>query len=71
MEIPLKELSETQYGIKIQKEMVAMLGLSATALALIVENTRPENSTVTLSGRVLNQSLLNAARRQYGVAKTA
>jgi len=71
MDIPAKELSEAQYGIKLQKEMVAMLGLSATALALIVENTKGETGNVTLNGKVLTQSLLNSARRQYGVARTA
>jgi hypothetical protein len=71
IDIQNKELSEAQYSIKLQKEMVAMLGLSATALALIVENTKGETGNVTLNGRYLTQSLLNSARRQYGVARTA
>ena len=66
-----KLLSETAYTIKLQQEMVAMLGISAQALGYIVENTKPENSTVTLNGRTMTQTLLNQARRNYGVSRTA
>jgi hypothetical protein len=65
-----KLLSETAYTIKLQQEMVAMLGLSAQALNLIVENTKGEKD-VTLNGRTLTQTLLNQSRRNYGVSRTA
>jgi hypothetical protein len=64
------ELSESLYSIKLQKEMVALLGLSAQALNLIFENTKKENSVLTLNGRTLTQSLLNQSRINYGVART-
>jgi hypothetical protein len=64
------ELSESLYSIKLQKEMVALLGLSAQALNLIFENTKKENSVLTLNGRTLTQSLLNQSRTNYGVART-
>jgi hypothetical protein len=66
-----KELTESQYSIKLQKEMVALLGLSAQALNLIFENTKKENSVLTLNGRTLTQSLLNQARSNYGVNRNA
>jgi hypothetical protein len=66
-----KELTESQYSIKLQKEMVALLGLSAQALNLIFENTKKENSVLTLNGRVLGQTLLNQARSNYGVNRNA
>lgn len=66
-----KELSESLYSIKLQKEMVALLGLSAQALNLIFENTKKENSILKLDGRTLTQSLLTQSRRNYGVSRTA
>lgn len=70
MEIPLKELSEAQYGIKIQKEMLAMLGINAQFLQQISDNTvNPAVGSINL--KTVSSSLLNQARRVYGVAKTA
>jgi hypothetical protein len=70
MEIPLKELSEAQYGIKIQKEMVALLGINAQFLQQISENTVKEGG-ININGRTLGRVLLNQARSTYGVARTA
>jgi hypothetical protein len=62
-----RTLTETEYSTKLQQEMVALLGLSAQALNLIFENTKKENSVLTLNGRVLGQTLLNQARSNYGI----
>lgn len=70
-DLQTKELSESMYSIKLQKEMVALLGLSAQALNLIFENTKKENSILKLDGRTLTQSLLTQSRRNYGVSRTA
>jgi hypothetical protein len=70
MDIPLKELSEAQYGIKIQKEMVALLGINAQFLQQISENTVKEGG-ININGRTLGRVLLNQARSTYGVARTA
>ena len=70
MEIPLKELSEAQYGIKIQKEMLAMLGINAQFLQQISDNTvNPTGGRIDI--RTVGAGLLNQARRVYGVARTA
>jgi hypothetical protein len=63
-------LTESAYSVKLQQEMVAMLGLSAQILGKIMDNTA-NGADVTLNGKSLRQSLLNEARRNYGVARTA
>lgn len=63
-------LTEAQYGTKLQQEMVAMLGLSTQILAKIMENTAGDKD-ITLDGKSLRGSLLNQARKNYGVARTA
>jgi len=65
-----KLLSETAYTIKLQQEMVAMLGINASLLQQISDNTT-NDTTVNINGKVLSQTLLNQARRSYGVARTA
>ena len=64
-----QELSESMYSIKIQKEMVALLGLNAQYLASITDNTMGENKTY-LNGKLVTSTLLNQARRNYGVSRT-
>ena len=63
-------LTESQYSIKLQQEQVALLGLSTQILSKIMENAG-EGKDITLDGRTLRGSLLNQARRNYGVARTA
>jgi hypothetical protein len=63
-------LTESAYSVKLQQEMVAMLGLSTQMLGKIMDNTA-NGTDVTLDGKSLRQSLLNQARRNYGVARTA
>jgi hypothetical protein len=63
-------LTESAYSVKLQQEMVAMLGLSTQMLGKIMDNTA-NGADVTLNGKSLRQSLLNEARRNYGVARTA
>ena len=63
-------LTESAYSVKLQQEMVAMLGLSTQMLGKIMDNTA-NGADVTLDGKSLRQSLLNQARRNYGVARTA
>ena len=63
-------LSEAQYSTKLQQETVAMLGLSTQILSKIMENTA-NGGDITLDGRSIRNSLLNQARRSYGVARTA
>jgi hypothetical protein len=58
------------YSIKIQKEMVALLGLNAQISQQIFENTKGDR-TITIAGNRLNDTLLNQSRRNYGVARTA
>lgn len=47
-----------------------MLGLSTQILSKIMENTA-NGGDITLDGRSIRNSLLNQARRSYGVARTA
>lgn len=63
-------LTEAQYGTKLQKEMIAMLGITAQFLQQISENTKAEGQ-IQINGKVLNSALLNQARRSYAVARTA
>lgn len=63
-------LTEAQYSTKLQQETVAMLGLSTQILSKIMENTA-NGGDITLDGRSIRNSLLNQARRNYGVARTA
>jgi hypothetical protein len=65
-----RTLTESQYGIKLQQEMVAVLGISAQFLQQISDNTT-NNTKVNINGKVLSTTLLNQARRNYGVARTA
>jgi hypothetical protein len=69
-DLQTKELSESMYSIKIQKEMVALLGLNAQISQQIFENTKGDR-TITIAGNRLNDTLLNQSRRNYGVARTA
>jgi hypothetical protein len=50
--------------------MVAVLGISAQFLQQISDNTT-NDTKVNINGKVLSQTLLNQARRSYGVARTA
>jgi hypothetical protein len=63
-------LTETQYSTKLQQEMVAMLGLSTQILNKIMENTA-NGGDITLDGKTIRNSLLNQARINYGVGRTA
>jgi hypothetical protein len=63
-------LTETQYSTKLQQETVAMLGLSTQILNKIMENTA-NGGDITLDGKTIRGSLLNQARRNYGVGRTA
>jgi hypothetical protein len=63
-------LSESAYSVKLQQEMVAMLGINASLLQQISDNTT-NDTKVNINGKVLSQTLLNQARRSYGVARTA
>lgn len=64
-----KLLSDTAYTIKLQQEMVAMLGLNAQFLRQISDNTT-NDTQVNINGKVLHRNLFNEARRNYGVART-
>jgi hypothetical protein len=63
-------LSESAYSVKLQQEMVAMLGINASLLQQISDNTT-NDTQVNINGKILSQTLLNQARRSYGVARTA
>jgi hypothetical protein len=63
-------LSESEYSIKLQQEMVAVLGVSAQFLQQISDNTTNDKQ-ININGKVLSTTLLNQARRNYGVARTA
>ena len=63
-------LSESEYSVKLQQEMVAMLGINASLLQQISDNTT-NDTRVNINGKILTQTLLNQARRSYGVARTA
>jgi hypothetical protein len=63
-------LTEAQYGTKLQQEMVALMGVTAQFLGQISENTKGD-TPININGKVLNSTLLNQARKSYGVARTA
>ena len=63
-------LTETQYSTKLQQETVAMLGLSTQILSKIMVNTA-NGGDITLDGKSIRNSLLNQARINYGVGRTA
>lgn len=64
-------LTETQYATKLQQEMVTLLAVNAQYLNQITANTAPENLPErNFNGKVVSRSLLNEARRNYGVART-
>jgi hypothetical protein len=63
-------LTESQYGVKLQQETVALLGLNAQILNKIMENTA-DGGDITLYGKTLTSTLLSQARKNYGVARTA
>lgn len=70
IDIQTKELTEAQYSIKIQKEMVALLGVNAQFLQQISDNTvNPTGGRIDI--KTVGAGLLNQARRVYGVARTA
>ncbi len=62
-------LTETQYNTKLNQELVTLLGVNAQFLQQISENTAKDTS-VNINGKVLNNTLLNQARRNYAVART-
>lgn len=64
------QLSDSAYSVKLQQEMVAMLGLNAQFLRQISDNTTNDKE-VNINGKVLHRNLFNEARRNYGVARTA
>lgn len=64
------QLSDSAYSVKLQQEMVAMLGLNAQFLRQISDNTT-NDTEVNINGKVLHRNLFNEARRNYGVARTA
>jgi hypothetical protein len=61
-------LTETQYQNKLQQEMVTLIGITAQYLAQISENTKGD-TPININGKVLNNTLLNQARRNYAVAR--
>jgi len=63
-------LTESEYSVKLQQEMVAVLGISAQFLQQISDNTTNDKQ-ININGKVLSTTLLNQARRNYGVARTA
>jgi hypothetical protein len=60
------KLSDTQSQTKLQVQMVKLLGVSAQFLAQIDENSAKPNTNI--NGKMVANTLLNAANRQYGVA---
>jgi hypothetical protein len=60
------KLSDTQAQTKLQVQMVKLLGVSAQFLAQIDENSAKPNTNI--NGKMVANSLLNTANRQYGVA---
>jgi len=61
------KLSDSQAQVKLQKEMLAIAGLSAQILNKIMVNTA-EGQDITLDGKSIRGSLLNQARKSYAVA---
>ena len=68
IDVQTKELTDSQYGIALQKEMVAILGLSSQFLQQI-SDTLTNHKDININGKVLAQSLLNQARRNYAIAR--
>jgi hypothetical protein len=60
------KLSDTQAQTKLQVQMVKLIGVSAQYLAQIDAKTTGEGGKI--DGKLVANSLLNAANRQYGVA---
>jgi hypothetical protein len=60
------KLSDTQAQTKLQVQMVKLLGVSAQFLAQIDENSAKPFTNI--NGKMIANSLLNTANRQYGVA---
>jgi hypothetical protein len=67
--VQTKTLSESEYSVKLQKEMVALLGLSTQILANIMNNAALGESYVTLDGKTIGRNLLNHARTAYAVGR--
>ena len=62
-------LTESAYSVKLQQEVVTMLAVNAQFLQQISDNTT-NNTQVNINGKTLSQTLLNQARRNYGVSRT-
>jgi hypothetical protein len=60
------KLTDTQAQTKLQVQMVKLMGVSAQYLAQIDAKTTGEGGKI--DGKVVANSLLNAANRQYGIA---
>ena len=67
--VQTKTLSESEYSVKLQQEMVALLGLSTQILANIMNNAALGTSYVTLDGKTVGRNLLNQARTAYAVGR--
>ena len=67
--IQKQELTESQYAVKLQQEIIALLGINAQFLGQISENT-VKDASININGKALGNYLLNQARRNYGVSKT-
>jgi hypothetical protein len=70
IDIQTRELSESQYGVKLQQEIIALLGINAQFLGQISTNTA-KDASININGKTLQTSLLNQARRTYGVSRSA
>jgi hypothetical protein len=60
------KLTDEQAQTKLQVQMVKLLGVSAQFLAQIDENSAKPNTNI--NGKMVANSLLNAANKQYGIA---
>ena len=60
------QLSDSQAQVKLQVQMVKLLGVSAQFLAQIDENSAKPFTNI--NGKMVANSLLNAANKQYGIA---
>jgi hypothetical protein len=64
----MRTLSESEYTSKLMLEQVALLGINAQFLGQISTNTAKDGD-ININGRVLSKSLLNQAKREYGISK--
>ena len=65
----IRTLSAYEYQTQIQQEMIALLGVASQFLGQISENTA-KDASININGKVLSTTLLNQAKKQYGVART-